>query len=90
MEHLGVAISPLDGAFVCAVLARFRSASFRRTLARELQANWESSHGDLNEPPIKFISLFDPLLDKWADNGEIEPEAAFALDLARKRLKESN
>jgi hypothetical protein len=88
MEHLGVAINPLDGAFVCAVLARFRSAPFRRDLVRGLQANWESSHGDLNEPPIQFISLFDPLLDKWADDGEIAPEAAFALDLARKRMGE--
>lgn len=88
MEHLGVAINPLDGAFVCAVLARFRSASFRRELVRGLQANWESSHGDLNEPPIQFIPLFDPLLDKWADDGEMAPEAAFALDLARKRVKE--
>lgn len=88
MEHLGVAISPIDGAFVCVILARFRSASFRRELVKGLQANWESSHGEFNEPPIQFLPLFDPLLDKWVDNGDITPEAAFAIDLARKRLKE--
>jgi hypothetical protein len=88
MEYLGVAISPIDGAFLCAVLAWFRPGSFYGALKRDLHANWESSPDEQNAPAVQFVPLFDPLIDELADHGEIDPGSAFAIDLARGRVKE--
>lgn len=89
LEHLGVAVNPTDGALVCAFLARFTSPLFFRKLRAELRANWESSNDGIDIPSIQFVSLFDPLIDEWADNGELGPSSVFAIDLARKRLREA-
>jgi hypothetical protein len=86
-EYLGVAINPTDGAFVCALLAWFRSGPFYRDLKRDLRANWESSSDEHNAPSVQFVPLFDPCIDEWADHKEIGAETAFAIDLARRRMK---
>lgn len=88
MEYLGVAIGPADGAFKCALLVRFRSPAFYRKLERDLRANWESSHGEGNQPSVQFVPLFSPLIDEWADREEIGATSIFAIDMARRRIKE--
>ena len=88
MEHLGVAINPTDGALLCAILAWFHSPPFYRELRENLPANWESSNDERGNFAIQFVPLFDPLIDEWADNNEISPSSIFAIDLARKRVKD--
>ena len=88
MEYLGVAINPIDGAFLCATLAWFRPGSFYHALKRDLRVNWESSPDEQNAPAVQFVPLFDPHIDEWIDQGEIDPGSAFAIDLARGRVKE--
>jgi hypothetical protein len=88
LEYLGVGVGPADGAFKCALLVWFRSPAFYRRLERELRANWESSRGEGYRPSVQFVPLFSPLIDEWADHEEIGPTSAFAIDLARRRVKE--